>query len=128
MKYRFSLFFISLLFIPFLLITDFYPFMRLGMFAEPIRSTQQTEVFQISAQHHQDSTYTLIDMEKMGIPKSSIEYLARNYFYRGQTDEFLDKIHHNYPVEHKALRFSRMTISTIDNQKNTSILLTKKYE
>lgn len=127
MKYWFISFFILLLFIPFILLTDFFPFMRLGMFAEPVRKSTQIELFYVCVKDSNDN-FNPLNTELMGIPHSSLDYLARNYFYRNQTTEFLDKLHQNYPIQKCTFRFYQIIIPLNQTIGDTTLIIEKGYE
>lgn len=77
--------------IPFVLQTDLFPFLRFGMFAEPIKPQTELEAFEIS---YLDKTNkeTIVSPESLGIEKHFFPYLARNHYYRNESDVFLKKI------------------------------------
>jgi hypothetical protein len=83
--------------IPFVLITDLFPFMRLGMFAEPIKEDFQTERFQVRV--YEGGQMHVYDPSFDGTDASVLHYLARNHYYRNQTDLFLQKlkVERHYP-------------------------------
>lgn len=87
-KNRVLLIAVILLFIPFMLITDIFPFMRFGMFAEPVRKEVQTEIFLLFDQENKE----IVDPKSLGFHGSSFQYLARNYFYRNETNKFMSKL------------------------------------
>ncbi|QHT67526.1 hypothetical protein GXP67_13265 [Rhodocytophaga rosea] len=88
---------LSAITVPFILLTDIYPFFRFGMFAEPVKEEIQMEQFAIRYTHHNQATY-LLDPAEVGL--SSLAYLMRNYYYRQQSHIFLQRIHQLYT--HKA--------------------------
>ena len=88
---------ISLLWIPFVLLTDLYPFFRFGMFAEPVREAIQMEQFAIRYTSFNQRQHVLTP-KQLGI--SSLDYLLRNYYYRNQAIAFLENIHTIYPDNH----------------------------
>ena len=120
--------FLILLFIPFVFITDFFPFMRLGMFAEPVRSSLQTELFTVFVSKNNTTNFKQLNSEKMGIPHSSLEYLGRNYFYKKQSEVFLDKLHQNYSVQKSTFRFYQIIIPLNQTIGDTTLIVEKKYE
>ncbi|HVD98127.1 MAG TPA: hypothetical protein VNB90_07965 [Cytophagaceae bacterium] len=79
------------LLVPFVLITDIFPFMRFGMFAEPITRSVQTEKFVI---YQLDATgnKNLLHPERIGINPNTFYYLCRNYFYRNEAELFSKKL------------------------------------
>lgn len=76
--------------IPFVLITDLFPFMRMGMFAEPIKEDFQTERFEVWI--YERGQKHLYDPKLDGTDESVLHYLARNHYYRNQTELFLQKL------------------------------------
>lgn len=74
---------------PFILITDLYPFFRFGMFAEPVKRSIQLEQFALQYQDEKYRTY-IAHPEALGLV--SLPYLMRNYYYRGETELFLRHI------------------------------------
>lgn len=77
--------------IPFLLLTDIFPFMRFGMFAEPVKSQSMLEVFEVSYIEQTTSELTL-DPKSVGIEPHFFQYIARNYYYRNEAKKFLDNL------------------------------------
>ena len=73
-----TIMFIGLL-APFILITDFFPFLRFGMFAEPIKKDIQTEKFIVYKTDLQGSD-SLFNPEEIGINPNTFLYLCRNYY------------------------------------------------
>lgn len=76
--------------IPFILITDLFPFMRMGMFAEPIKEDFQTERFEVWV--YTEGQAELYDPKRYGTDPSVLYYLARNHYYRQQNELFLQKL------------------------------------
>jgi hypothetical protein len=77
--------------IPFVLLTDLFPFFRFGMFAEPVRSSIQTELFQIITINEQGKE-EVFNPDKLGINSADFNYLCRNYYYRNEGEIFLKNI------------------------------------
>lgn len=102
--------------------------MRLGMFAEPVRSSKQTEIFSIFVSQNNTINFQQLDSEKMGIPHSSLEYLGRNYFYKKQSELFLDKLHQNYSIQKSTFRFYQIIIPLNQTIGDTTLILEKKYD
>jgi hypothetical protein len=95
--------------VPFVLLTDLYPFFRFGMFAEPVREAIQMEQFAvryIAAGQGQQ----VLTPEQLGI--SSLAYLMRNYYYRNQSVEFLRHIHTIYPGRHVVKQWQLLRITS----------------
>lgn len=86
-----TIFMLAGLLVPFILITDIFPFLRFGMFAEPIKKNIQTEKFLIY-QTDTSGRRTLLDPDKIGINPNTFYYLCRNYIYRNETKEFSEKL------------------------------------
>jgi hypothetical protein len=82
--------FLVLILVPFVLLTDLYPFMRFGMFAEPIKKELQTETFFVKL--HTSLGSTIYDPTMDGLDESIFQYLARNHYYRNQSALFLQKL------------------------------------
>jgi hypothetical protein len=94
--------------VPFVLLTDIYPFFRFGMFAEPVTRDIQMEQFAIRYIHQNQSTH-IVDPAEVGL--GSLSYLMRNYYYRQQSDTFLQHIHQLYSnkADVKEWQLLRMT-------------------
>lgn len=82
---------LSGLLVPFILITDLYPFLRFGMFAEPIKKDIQTEKF-ILYETNTTGERSIFNPEAIGINPNTFYYLCRNYYYRNETKLFTDKL------------------------------------
>ncbi|TAE74318.1 MAG: hypothetical protein EAZ85_04920 [Bacteroidetes bacterium] len=67
---------------PFILINDFYPFFRFGMFAEPIKSNIQTELFSIEIET--DLHKKIIKSEEVYLSEQHFQYLIRYAFYQNK--------------------------------------------
>lgn len=80
--------------IPFVLLTDVYPFFRFGMFAEPVRRNVQLEQFTLRYVDNQGNK-NIASAEQVGL--GSLAYLLRNYYYRNQTEQLLESVHELYP-------------------------------
>ena len=82
--------FLLLVWLPFLLFNDVYPFFRFGMFAEPVKNTKSTETFTVV---YTDATGRHPwDFQQAGLPANPA-YLFRNYYYRHETTALLRRIH-----------------------------------
>lgn len=99
LKYTVIITLISLVILPFTLLTDVFPFFRFGMFAEPVRQDIQTEQFFVTYQKA-DSSFVFFNPEKVGINESSFQYLLRNYYYRGESRKLLSNLRQSghYPA------------------------------
>jgi len=67
--------------------TDLFPFMRFGMFAETVQSTPQKEIFSLQILLP-DGRRQLLSERQIGLDESHLNYLARTYFYQQQLDFF----------------------------------------
>lgn len=84
--------------IPFILVTDIFPFLRFGMFAEPIKTNIQKEIFIITYKNNQGKEQ-LFDPKKAGIEKHFFYYLVRNYYYRNESPILIKNIEKIYPTK-----------------------------
>ncbi|MBO9699157.1 MAG: hypothetical protein J7604_03050 [Sporocytophaga sp.] len=87
--------FIAALILPFILITDFFPFARFGMFAEPVSSVDTLKIFE--TEYYQYHQWHYLDGKQFNMASESFMYLAGNYFYRNQSKEFLLKLSQAIP-------------------------------
>ncbi len=75
--------------IPFVLISDLFPLLRMGMFAEPVRSDQQIELYRLRHQRGGDAAEWL-DIEGIAkLPEHHFDYLARTRVAENKTQELL---------------------------------------
>jgi hypothetical protein len=74
--------------IPFVLLTDLFPFFRFGMFAEPLKSSIQTESFQVTIIHN-NGKEEIFNPQEISVNSADFNYLCRNYFYRKEGEKFL---------------------------------------
>lgn len=81
--------------IPFVLLNNFYPFWRFGMFAEPVKSQIQTEQFKVYRKLSNGRIH-YFSPEYIGFDENQFLYIARNYYYKSQTTFFLKEISHLY--------------------------------
>jgi hypothetical protein len=87
--------FITALILPFILITDLFPFARFGMFAEPVSSADTLKMFEV--EYYQNHQWHTLDAKRFNLASGSFMYLAGNYFYRNQSKEFLTKLSLSIP-------------------------------
>jgi hypothetical protein len=115
--------FLLLLWLPFVLMTDLFPFMRFGMFAEPVKTTRQTEFFIITLKR--GNTEKVIDPNTSGIPEQTLNYLARNSYYQQRADELLRTVAQSEKIEAKdILRLQVITIQNTEKQADTTLIST----
>ena len=79
------------LLVPFILITDFFPFLRFGMFAEPVKASVQTENF-VVYQRLDNGKRVHFNPAWIGSNENVFLYLCRNYYYRKQMSQFAEKV------------------------------------
>lgn len=99
--------------IPFILVTDVYPFFRFGMFAEPVRDEIQLEQFAIRYIGHNQAMH-ILDPAEIGL--GSLTYLMRNYYYRKQSEFFLRNIHQVYQARIKVREWQLLRITSLPEQ------------
>ncbi len=95
--------------VPFVLLTDVYPFFRFGMFAEPVRRSVQTERFVVRYLDASSRPH-LVAPAEVGL--GELVYLLRNYHYRGQTDRLLQRLHGLHPRRNEAAEWQLLRITT----------------
>jgi hypothetical protein len=115
---------VSGLLVPFILITDIFPFMRFGMFAEPIRQNNQIERF-IIYQTDQFQQKTILDPEKIGINPNTFYYLCRNYIYRNEAKEFSEKIFRS--MDHQIIQIEILHLISESTSQQPDTLYIGKY-
>jgi len=76
--------FLSLIWLPFIFLTDLYPFLRFGMFAEPVSQQATKEIFVLYVE--KGSRLEKYDTYFWGIDESVFNYLARKYYYQKRLD------------------------------------------
>lgn len=76
------------LLLPFILQTDLYPFLRYGMFAEPAQKGLSDELFLIGHES-EPGKIEVLSADLTGLEPSTLQYLARNHFYRDESDKLL---------------------------------------
>lgn len=97
---------LTLITLPFIMVTDLFPFMRFGMFAEPIRHDIQKEYFQIVI-YPENAKEEILNPQLVGIEDHFYGYIIRNYFYRGEGYLLLRKIETLLPSPSKKLELKR---------------------
>ena len=76
--------------LPFIFQTDFYPFLRYGMFALPPTQETPQELFRIY--QYRDSTWQALDPLDIGFYPATFDYLCRNYHYRKEGPQLLHNL------------------------------------
>ena len=95
--------------VPFVLLTDLYPFFRFGMFAEPVQRAVQTERFVVRYLDASGRPHGVAP-EEVGL--GELVYLLRNYHYRGQTDRLLQRLHGLHPRRAEAVEWQLLRITS----------------
>src|SRR5436189_63115 len=106
--------------IPFILLTDLFPFLRFGMFAEPVKTEIQKEYFEVSYLDDSNKEKKL-DSKLIGIEPHFFYYLGRNYYYRKESGKFLKniaQIFKKYDNNVSEWRLKKITIPLIIDNKN----------
>lgn len=115
--------FLLLLWLPFVLMTDLFPFMRFGMFAEPVKTVQQTEYFIITQKR--GKTEKVIDPNTSGVPVQTLNYLVRNSYYQKRADLLLSTVAKSVKIQaNDTLRLKVITVQKSNNQIDTTLICT----
>lgn len=93
MKVKKTVYILTLFFllVPFVLITDIFPFLRFGMFAEPVDADRPMEIFYVMYKDINDG-WTRFDPEQYQMQDETFQYLARNHYYRKEGKLLLEKL------------------------------------
>lgn len=88
---------IFLIFIPFILITDLYPIMRLGMFAQPVAKDQSIKIYYLKGIRESSLSDQSVKLHETdtGIPEHILNYLIRNHIARNEEGELIRKLRLN---------------------------------
>lgn len=78
--------------VPFVFITDLYPFFRYGMFAEPIKAQQTTEMLQLWCKPAHQPLQPFRSQE-IGLTENHFGYVLRHYFYSQKIEQLFRQIH-----------------------------------
>ncbi|MDF9797193.1 hypothetical protein OKW21_002456 [Catalinimonas alkaloidigena] len=98
LRYALSIITIFALFFPFIMQQTFFPFFRFGMFAEPVTRKIQTETFHLIGVNEKGMVEKQLG-EKVGVDQSKLNYLLRNYYYRGEADKFTKQFYQLLPED-----------------------------
>jgi hypothetical protein len=71
--------------VPFVLMTDVYPFFRFGMFAEPLKPQQKTEMLQLWWKNAEGTPF-LFQPAVIGLSENHWGYVLRHYFYTNKSN------------------------------------------
>ncbi|MBD0258563.1 MAG: hypothetical protein ICV83_22845 [Cytophagales bacterium] len=95
--------------VPFVLLTDVYPFFRFGMFAEPVRRAVQAERFVVRYLDASGRPHAVAPAE---VGLGELVYLLRNYHYRGETGRLLERLHGLHARRAEAAEWQLLRITT----------------
>lgn len=95
--------------IPFVLLNDLYPFFRFGMFAEPVARAVQTESFLL---RYRDINGKRYSVGPAAVGLSSLPYLMRNYYYRGEAEKFLRHISQLHPQKDRIAEWQLLRVTS----------------
>ncbi|MCS6824269.1 MAG: hypothetical protein NZ529_08230 [Cytophagaceae bacterium] len=120
-----SITFLSAVLLPFILVTDLYPFLRFGMFAEPLKYGYEMFSIQIKEKHSQN--WLSYNPEYHGLSKSLLDIIVRRYYYTKRIEEFCDEINR---IHNNSLREISVVQQIIypHSASTTSIVYSKCYE
>lgn len=106
--------FLTLSFIPFLLLTDLFPFMRFGMFAETLKENPQKELFCIEIEKA-DGTLEKLSQRQNAMDDGHLNYLTRTYYYQNKMTFLIDELLKSGFIkdkEHLVITQKRLTNNT----------------
>lgn len=81
--------------LPFILLIDFFPFFRYGMFAEPVKTTKQAETFELFFINNLQEKKNF-NSEWISVHRTHFTYITRYYVYKQKSTQLLQKIHQIY--------------------------------
>ncbi|MCS6821236.1 MAG: hypothetical protein NZ551_05125 [Microscillaceae bacterium] len=111
---------------PFVLLSDLYPFFRLGMFAEPVQYIPQTEYFLIEYQTSHNQLFQPFQTAQMGFEDSHFQYILRYYVYQKQALKLLQILNQKQKKNNlsiKQWRIKRIVIHKKKQKKDTTLIL-----
>lgn len=87
--------------LPFIFFRNTYPFVRFGMFAEPVKTEAQTEVFEVFFRKKPGSSLHRLqpDNDLLFFPES-YRMQTRKHVYAGKAEAFLQKTARLYDIRH----------------------------
>lgn len=112
-----------LILLPFVLVTDLFPFLRFGMFAEAQPTgTDSLQVFMITYTNSQNQQI-LFDPEKYAFNQQAFQHLARNYFSRNEAKTMLEKLKKSDLTHSKNWYFYTISFSGKYPEKKDTLLI-----
>ena len=109
--------------VPFVFMTDLYPFFRFGMFAEPIKPTQTTEMLQFWWKNAEGKSQ-LFQPQMIGLTENNFGYILRHYFYTDRIEQLFSQIHQNMlkKTKEKPIRWQLKQLRVSAHRTDTTIL------
>jgi hypothetical protein len=107
--------------LPFVLLTDIFPFLRFGMFAEPIRSNIQIEKF-VLYKTNTDGVQSDFLSSDIGINPNTFHYLLRNYYYRNELPVFAQNTFATLDTSIQSVTILRLVTDKHSYQSDTLVL------
>lgn len=97
-RFRNTFIFVSVLVLltPFIFISNLYPFMRFGMFAEKVNLGKGVEIFEVRLA----ATDIGVTKKDIAISDFMLNYLVRNYYYKGEINTCAKNL---YSLIHKPI-------------------------
>lgn len=110
-----------LVFLPFFTLSDFYPFLRISMFAEPAKKANTFEQFRLLCVSKKSRK--VISNDEIGLQKSSYNYALRNLYYKNELEKLTSHLFKNQcktctqiVLEHKKGENSFSTVKIFRNE------------
>jgi hypothetical protein len=125
-KIVFILFLFAIL-LPFIFITDFYPFLRFGMFSEPLSNTTGYRVFQLQYKTIDSDSFHVYNPELHGMSTSLFDIIVRRYYYENKTVLLCDIINRMHNNSIKEIQIIEKNITSMGTTQST-LVFTKVYE
>jgi hypothetical protein len=101
--------------VPFISISNLYPFMRFGMFAEKVEPTKGIEIFEVQFPNKDKA----ISQDAIAIPPHMLSYLIRNYYYKGQIKKCAINL---YQLTDKKTTIELYKLTIINQKKNKNLI------
>ncbi|WMJ74266.1 hypothetical protein RCC89_13975 [Cytophagaceae bacterium ABcell3] len=123
-KQKVLIIWLVLLLIPFILLTDLFPLMRFGMFAEPVVHTSQKEKLEIFIS--ENNGRKVFDSMNINLSPSAFFYLCRNYYYRDESALLLERVANLYNKNNSTFYLYKITLA--DNPAQNDTLVVASYK
>lgn len=76
--------------LPFVLITDMYPLLRFGMYAEPMRKNAKNEFFLL--EFLENNQIKNFDTAELGFNQGHFQYIIRYFVYQDKKQQFFSQL------------------------------------